>query len=210
MQDWRHFIHIEYLGRVALGALFIVSASACDGVVDEDGSSEEPEADEADDEPLAPAAEVVADGAIDESDGPEAEPLRPDGPLGLAADDDSDSALCLWPYTQKKVSNLSTFTYGKIGEIELQTACTLAYARVNVTHVATAEAWTEISVELQAWTGVNWVSLYPKTDYAYDRSSSSTPSVEFAAGTYVRACGKLYSGFFVESSPFVCTDYYLL
>ena len=195
-------------GRAALGAFLIVSASACDGVVDEDRLVEDQEVDEADDEADGPPAEVIADAEVDEDDAP-VEDAGGDS-LDLAVDEGSEAAICLLPYTQKKVRNLDTFTYGKIAEVELQTACTYAYARVNVTNVGAASSSTEIALELQYWNGALWISVAPKTDWGFGRSSSSSSTIEFAPNTYVRACGRIYSLYFNEGSSFLCTDYYLV
>lgn len=202
-----HSAHPRFgaLARVALALPLALSLSACDGVDDQDAPAEQLALD--DEDPI----EADDDLAIADLEDEDADAgLAPVPGLDDFKDNVRETQLCWW-YSQKAVANLNGYSYGTLGNIELQTNCNNAYARVNITNSNTAYFQNGIKVELQYWsTNGTWVSWGTKHDYTSMRNASSTATTSFATGTYVRACGFIESASPLDYTPFTCTPYFAI
>lgn len=202
---------LSALARVALAAPLALSLAACDGVDDQDAPAVEELA--LDDEDPAEADDALAiAGDDDEYDDEDADGgLAPAPGLGDLEDKQRETKLCWW-YSQKAVANLNSYSSGTLGNVELQTNCNDAYARVNITNSSTAYFQNGIKVALEYWNSATgtWVSWGAKHDYTSQRSSSSTATTSFATGTYVRACGFIESASPLDYTPYTCTPYFAI
>lgn len=196
---------------LALSAALALSLTACDGVDDQDAPADEDLALE-DEEPVEADPELAIAGDDDESDDEDAQGApAPAAGLGDLKDHPRESKLCLW-YSQKAVANLNSYSSGTLGNVELQTNCNNAYARVNITNSSTAYYQNGIRVSLEYWNSSSgtWVGWGNKLDYTSQRNVSSTATTYFATGTYVRACGYIESAIPLDYTPYTCTPYFAI
>lgn len=198
---------------LALSAALALSLTACDGVDDQDAPADEDLALD-DENPVEadPALAIASDD--DESDDEDEDASGAPAPapgLGDLKDHQRESKLCLW-YSQKAVANLNSYSSGTLGNVELQTNCNNAYARVNITNSSTAYYQNGIRVSLEYWNSSNgtWVGWGNKLDYTSQRNVSSTATTYFATGTYVRACGYIESAIPLDYTPYTCTPYFAI
>lgn len=197
---------LRILSSFCIALPLALSLGACDGVDDQDAPAAEDLA--LDDEDAAELDELALADADDEDAAP-----TPHASVDDVKDEDRETALCLW-HSQKAYLNLSGVFYGVLGNVELQTNCNSAFARVNITNSSTGTYENGIKVELQYWNAASSVAVPwgTKHTYASNRFNLSTLTTTFATGTWVRACGQIDSAIPLDStpSPVSCTAWFAI
>lgn len=211
------------LSPAALALPLAMSLAACDGVEDEDqGAFAEVIADD-DDEPARSEdePEIEAEDIADADADADAESYQPGAPIELS-DSPKPTAWCAagtsvptgGSVTLKDSNNV---TYGVVKIVTGNWGCTDSYAVTEITNgnVSNFSREHRIRVDHQYWTtGGYWASVTPLLDTGYTTLSSlyslTTPQYGLAATTYVRACGRIESAWYLGDTLWVCTPAFKL